>query len=125
MKIKFNIISEIRHGSPYNLAELIIEGNEQLKINKTDNWQDVIAWSKDRKNFALVQWNTDQGEPSFNIFLFDSINGLTKVFNDIIGCCHELTFDKNKNLLCEIFTQTNVKGKHSFGVVTKKLTTNL
>lgn len=116
-KIKYEIISEIRHGSPYNLAELKIIGNSDFKINSNNDWQNIQAWSKDNRHFALVKWETKNSEPGFRVILFNSKQGKLIETERIAGCCNKLKLDNELNFEIEIFTLTSKSNeKKQYGI---------
>lgn len=102
--IEINIISEIRHGSPYNVAELKIIGKPGFKIKRNNDWQNIQAWTDDNKYLALIKWDITLNEPGFRIALFDSMKGLLKKTDRIPGCCNTIKLNAELNIECEIFT---------------------
>lgn len=106
-EIEFDIISEIRHGSPYNLAELNIIGKPNFKIKRNNDWQNIQTWTKDFKHFALIKWDLKNNEPGFRVILFDSKKGQLKKTDRIPGCCNKIKLDAELNIDCEIFTLTS------------------
>ena len=121
-EIEFNIISEIRHGSPYNLAELNVIGKSDFKIKRNNDWQNIQTWTKDYKYFALVQWDLKNNEPGFRVILFDSKKGQLKKTDRISGCCNKIKLDSELNVDCEIFTLTSQPTeKKEFGIITEKI----
>ena len=120
-EIKFDIIGEIRNGSPYNLAELNIIGKPDFIIKKNNDWQNIQSWTKDYKYFILVKWDLKNNEPSFRVILFDSKKGQLKKTDRISGCCNTIKLNNDLNIDCEIFTIiSKPTEKNEFGIVTKK-----
>ena len=123
-EIEFDIISEIRHGSPYNLAELNIIGKADFKIKRNNDWQNIQAWTEDYKYFALIKWDLRNNEPGFNVILFDSKKGQLKKTDRISGCCNKLKLDTELNIICEIFKLiSKPTDKKEYGIVTEKIKT--
>ena len=121
-EIKFNIISEIRHGSPYSLAELNVSGKFDFTINQSNDWQNIQSWTKDFQYFALVKWDFKNSEPGFRIVLFDSNKGELKKTDRISGCCNKIKLDKDLNIDCEIFTLiSKPTEKKEYGILTQKI----
>lgn len=125
-KIEFDIISEIRHGSPYSLAELNVVGKPDFKIKRKNDWQNIQYWTKDYKYFALVKWDLKKNEPGFRVILFDSKNGQIKQSDRISGCCNKIKLDSELNIDCEIFTLISKPTEQKeYGIVTEKIKTVL
>ena len=123
-KIEFHIISEIRHGSPYNLAELNVIGKSDFKIKQNNDWQNIQTWTKDYKYFALIKWDLINNEPGFRVILFDSKKGQLKKTDRISGCCNKLKLDNELNIDCEIFTLTSQPTeKKEYRIISKKIKT--
>lgn len=102
-EIKFDTISEIRHGSPYNVARVSIIGDANFKIIPNNHWQDIQAWSDNSQYLALVNWDFIESNPGFRVHLFDTQSGELIKTDRIKGCCHSLKIDNELNLDMEIF----------------------
>jgi len=123
-EIKFDIIGEIRHGSPYNLAELNIIGKSDFIIKRNNDWQNIQSWTKDYKYLALVKWDLKNSDPGFKVILFDSKKGQLKKTDRISGCCNKIKLEKELNIACEIFTLTSQPNeKKEYGIVNEKIKT--
>lgn len=123
-EIEFDIISEIRHGSLYNVASVSIIGNSNFRINPNNSWQDIQAWSDNSQYFALVNWDFKDSDPGFRVHIFDTRSGELIETDRISGCCHSLEIDNELNLDVEIFTLISKPNeKKQYGVTTKRIKT--
>lgn len=67
--VSFSNKQEIRHGSPYMMAELHITG---IELNLPNNeWQDKFAISNDEKWLVLVNFDLSDNTPGFVFYIID------------------------------------------------------
>ncbi|MES2765875.1 MAG: hypothetical protein V4642_08410 [Bacteroidota bacterium] len=115
--IKYEVISEIRHGSPYNLAKLYVADNS-FYIQPDAHWQDKHAWSQDNRYLAQIQWAINNDEPGFFIMMFDRATGEVVRSKRIIGCCNELFLGNDLIIHYETYTLVSFKNeKQKYGLV--------
>ena len=112
--IRFKVISEIRHGSPYNITHLIIDGDFPFNINKEEAWQDKFSWSTNKNSLALIKWELLENEPGFKILTYDFDKNKLYQSNRIIGCCNKIRLKNNLNSKYEVYKLINGK---EFGLV--------
>jgi len=74
-EIKYKHISEIRHGSPYNLVELTHTASTNINLKTHSDWQDQQSWSPNSDYVALVKWNFVNSAPGFIVVLLDTNTG--------------------------------------------------
>jgi len=112
-QIKYKHISEIRHGSPYNLAELEIVGENRIKIEPNNSWQDKHSWSKNGKYVAQIKWDFENNAPGFRVIIIDTATGGKLQSDWIQGCCHKLRLRNDLSIYYETFTliSENMKKK--------------
>ena len=115
-QIKYKVISEIRHGSPYNIAELEIIGNSNFTIERNNNWQDKHSWSNSGDYFAQVKWELGNNEPGFKIILFHSEKGKIMETKRILGCCNKVKLTEDLDIVYETFTLISMKNKKVYGI---------
>ena len=123
-QIKYNVIGEIRHGSPYNLAELETTEECKFSIEKNDNWQDKHSWTTNGKYFAQVKWDLENNEPGFRIIIFDSEKGEVMKTDRISGCCAKLKLNNELDINYETFTLISKPAeKKQYGIFKGKIKT--
>lgn len=123
-QIKYKIISEIRHGSPYKVAEIETIGRCNFELKRFNDWQDIHSWSTDDKYLAQVKWDIEHNEPGFRIVLFDSELGQVMQTDRVVGCCHKIRLDNNVDIQYETFTLTSkADEKKQFGIIKGKIIT--
>ncbi len=110
-EIKFKHISEIRHGSPYNLVELSHNANIKIKLKANDDWQDKQSWTRGGDFVALVKWNFINGEPGFIIILLDANTGEITKSSSILGCCHKIILSNDLCLKYQTYTLISEKNE--------------
>jgi hypothetical protein len=89
MKVTFRNLQEIRMGSPYNVAELVLEGRWTPNLPKED-WQDTTSQSEDGRYVGLVAWDTLDNNPGFRVYTIDTVERTFACTKRILGCCQEL-----------------------------------
>jgi hypothetical protein len=95
INVTFSNPSEIRMGSPFNIATLQLDGKWTPQLPE-EAWQDITAQSPDGHYVGLVAWRINfLNNPGFRIY---SINTQTKSFSKtrrIRGCCQSIEWDDN------------------------------
>ena len=84
--------SEIRMGSPFNVADLELlqlAGNWMPDLPPYD-WQDICAHSKDGNILGLIRWDTEDNEPGFHLVMIDAKRKTVEETERIMGCCESL-----------------------------------
>ena len=117
-QIKYKNKQEIRHGSPYNIAEIEIDENLNFQIDFNDGWQDKHAWSKDSKYLALVKWEIIDSEPGFVIVLIDIVNGEQIISKRIDGCCNKIRLRNDLSIYYESYTTIS---NEKFGLINNEI----
>ncbi|SDR71303.1 hypothetical protein [Christiangramia echinicola] len=107
--INFKIISEIRHGSAYNIANLIIEEDFPFQIKSNDSWQDKYSWSPNKDGLVLIKWDIKEAQPRFKIYTFDLKNEKLDISDQINGCCHKIKIRNDLTSNYEVYTLINEK----------------
>ncbi|MCB0381539.1 MAG: hypothetical protein KDD24_09800 [Flavobacteriales bacterium] len=121
-QIKYKNIGEIRHGSPYNLADIVIIGTIKFSIEKNNSWQDKCSWSRDGNNVALVKWKHIKSEPGFIIIVINSHTGKQLHSNWIQGCCHKVRLRNDLTIYYETFTLISEQnGKKVYGLKSNEI----
>ncbi len=106
----FSNLREVGMGSPYNSADLTLEGNWVPDLPRFD-WQDISAQSENGRYLAVVAWATnDQGEPGFRIVVIDKKEKNVRVSRRQRGCCRSLSWHGSHGLSWEAYCYTPVKG---------------
>src|SRR5690606_19850820 len=99
-------------------------GKSDFTMKRNNDWQNIQAWTKDFKHFALVKWDLKNSDPGFKVILFDSKKGQLKKTDRISGCCNKIKLDTELNINCEIFTLiSKPTEKKEYGIITKKIKT--
>lgn len=94
LKIEFKNPQEIRMGSPYMIAELVIHGLN-IDLPKND-WQNKYSISSSNKWLALVQFDLTDNEPGFIFYIVDLENEIVTMSKRIEGLLNDLKIDDDK-----------------------------
>jgi hypothetical protein len=103
-EIKFKHISEIRHGSPYNLVELTHTACRNINIKAHNDWQDKQSWSSNGNYVALVKWDFVNEDPGFIVILLETNSGKMTQSSRIKGCCEKITISNDLFINYQTFT---------------------
>lgn len=103
-EITFKHISEIRHGSPYNLVELTHTAHRNISLKTNNDWQDKLSWSPNAEYLALVKWDFVKEEPGFIIILLDTNSGEITESARIQGCCEKIILGNDLSVNYKTFT---------------------
>lgn len=108
-QVSFTHIGDVRMGSPFNTARLILEGGYVPKFDKDFTFQDKFLLSDGGKSVYLVRWEfTKSNEPGFIVIYVD---GQEKSFREsqwVSGCCEQLFF-QGERLLAFVFENQEKK----------------
>ena len=110
-EIKFKHISEIRHGSPYNLVELKHTAHSNINIKAHNDWQDKQSWTSNGDYVALVKWDFVDEDPGFIIILLDTNSGKMTESSRIEGCCEKIILANDLHINYQTFTLISEKNK--------------
>jgi hypothetical protein len=86
-------------GSPYNICSIVFHGIWKPNLPATD-WQNIKAYSPDRKHLALIRWNAAGNYPGFHIFRIDIENRTYHKTKRMFGLCKKIYWNKGK-FVCE------------------------
>ncbi len=103
-EIIFKNVGEIRHGSPYNIAELVHTGPKYIKLKAHNSWQDKLSWSPNGNFVALVKWEHNNSDPCFLLILVDSKTGVEINSTRIEGCCEKIRLSNDLVVKYKSFT---------------------
>lgn len=103
-ELKFNHISEIRHGSPYNLVELTHSPYRNIDLKNHNDWQDRQSWTTKGDYLALVKWEFINSDPGFVVILLDTDSGDMSESNRVQGCCHKIILNNDLCVKYQTFT---------------------
>lgn len=102
-ELEFRNISEVRMGSPYNVADVCLKG--PFVPDLTDfSFQDIGVISSDGHTACLVQWETSNNEPGFRIWKIDSNSEIISRSNMIKGCCTSLLLLNDNKIKTSFYT---------------------
>lgn len=96
------VISEIRMGSPFNLAKIYLGGNYNPDLSGFD-FQDIHCLNPSGTVAYLVQWEIKANEPGFRIIRICEIERSVQRSDRYIGCCESLRFVDEARLVVKIF----------------------
>ena len=103
-EIKFKHISEIRHGSPYNLVELTHTAYKNLNLKSHNDWQDKQSWTSKGDYVALVKWDFVNSDPGFIVILLDTNSGEMTESRRVQGCCDKIILGDDLCVNYQTFT---------------------
>lgn len=89
--IEFDVLGEIRMGSPYNGANVKLTG-DYIPALGDFTFQDISLVSENGRTCYLVQWAIDK-DPGYIVWKVDADNKTLTKSNRIEGCCDSLYFD--------------------------------
>ena len=90
-ELKFRTLAEIRMGSPYNFAEIELEGSSFIPPLPKKGFQDKGIVSDDKSRCYLVHWETAaDGGPAFSIWKLDEKEKTLMKSVIIDGCCEAI-----------------------------------
>jgi hypothetical protein len=89
MKVRFTNPQEIRMGSPYHVADLILDGPWKPDL-PDEEWQDLTAQSADGRYVGLVAWDIRNNTPGFKVYTIDTLSKTVAQTDRIAGCCQQL-----------------------------------
>lgn len=87
--VDFEVIGEIRMGSPFNGARVLLSGPFVPDLSG-HTFQDKAAVSEDGLECLLVQWEMKDGEPGFRVWKIDGTNQKVVKSKRFEGCCEDI-----------------------------------
>lgn len=111
-KIEFINLVEVRMGSPFNVAEVVLSGKFIPDLSAS-SFQDVSVVSSDGEKCFLVEWLFERGDPGFCIWMLDENKKSVQKSKRFFGCCEGLDL-KNSKLVIKFwrFNPETKKGLH-------------
>lgn len=94
-KLTFKNIVEIRMGSPFNIAEVVLFGGFVPDLSGY-TFQDIGLVDQADSVVYLVQWEIENNEPGFKIWQISSNEKSICKTNRFEGCCKEMGLVDNK-----------------------------
>jgi hypothetical protein len=76
-------------GSPYMLCDVFFRG-EWIPPLPREDWQNLKAYSPDKRYLALVKWNTLGNVPGFHVVRIDTHKRKYHKTRRIFGLCKKL-----------------------------------
>jgi hypothetical protein len=93
LTVTFRNRTEIRMGSPFNIANLYLKG-DWIPDLPNEDWQDQKAWSPDGRFVALIAWAVSKSNnPGFRIYTINLEERSFAVSKRIRGCCQKLKWN--------------------------------
>jgi hypothetical protein len=89
--IEFEVLGEIRMGSPYNGANVKLSGDFVPELGDF-TFQDIYLVSENGRTCYLVQLAIDK-DPGFIVWKIDADNNKVTKSSRIEGCCDSLFYD--------------------------------
>ncbi len=108
-EFRFYDATEIRMGSPYNLAKIEIKGNF-LPDTEGFDFQDKATISEDGHRLVLIEWTVSKNNPGFRVWDVDGRTRSVKKSEVLEGCCEKLYPLEGKEIYVDIDLGTH---KHS------------
>lgn len=119
-KVDFSNISEVRMGSTYNVANVILYGSFTPELPEA-SFQDISIVSNDGTRCCLVEWMFENGDPGFCLWILDENTKKIEKSKRFSGCCEGLELTDSK-LIINIW-QYNEKTKLGERIVDELLFT--
>ena len=98
--IKFDLLGEVRMGSPYNAVKVVLDG-EYVPDTSGFTFQDKALVS-DGLTCYLVQWDLVENIPGFIVWKIDSQKNQLSKSNRVNGCCDGILIKENQ-LICKVW----------------------
>jgi hypothetical protein len=92
-KLKFIEVSEIRMGSPLNVATPVLTGAFVPKLDLDRGFQDIGIVSPDGNVCYLIQWDLVKNEPAFRVVKIEERERRLLVSDRFSGACHGMTLE--------------------------------
>lgn len=90
--IKYEALGEIRMGSPYNGANVILDG-EFIPDMSELTFQDKGIVSNDGFTCYLIQWDMIDNNPGYKIWKIDAKDRKISKSKHIDGCCDDINLN--------------------------------
>jgi hypothetical protein len=94
-RITYDVLGEIRMGSPYNGANVILSG-EFIPDMSEYTFQDRGIVSSDGFTCFLVQWDMIGNNPGHKVWKIEAKSKEISVSSHIEGCCDDIWFNDSK-----------------------------
>jgi len=107
-EIKFENICEIRMGSPFNGADVILSGDYIPDLSE-HTFQDIGLINEAGDICYLVQWDQESGGPGFIVWKIDASKKCVTKSQKQTGCCKLLTLNDSL-LVATIWNYEDVTG---------------
>jgi hypothetical protein len=88
-QVRFVNRREIRMGSPYNLADAVVEGDYVPDLSRYE-FQDVAATSPEGNDLYLVFWDLHGNAPAFRVLWLSEDKRSARVSERVPAACNEL-----------------------------------
>ncbi len=106
-KVSFKNTSEIRMGSAYNGAEIVLSGGFIPELGEV-TFQDKFLLAEDGQVVFLVHWDSDKGNPGFIVTKVNNRNKTATSSIRITGCCDKIFLDGGQ-VMVNSFIYPNMK----------------
>lgn len=93
--LKFKNITEVRMGSPFNIAEVELTGNYIPDFSQF-TFQDIGLIDPSEDLAYLVQWDIQNNQPGFRVWRISSTKRNIYKTDRFDGCCKKLTLNDKK-----------------------------
>lgn len=93
---------EIRMGSPFNLATVVIKGSFLPDLSNA-SFQDKGIVSKDKLSCYLIEWVTSSNEPAFRVWKLDESSRTVSKSQIIPGCCESISIENSGKISVLVF----------------------
>lgn len=109
-KLSFDKISEVRMGSPFNKANVVLVGS-YIPSMLGYEFQDVGLVCKNGTTCALVQWDIQANEPRFRVWILNQKKERTVISQPLDGACISLE-ELNEDIVVKVwsFNSSSKKG---------------
>jgi hypothetical protein len=94
-KVSFKNCFEIRMGSPYQLCELVLEGDWLPELGDRA-WQNKYLLSTDGQILVLSAWDVVLNRPGFKLIILNGHEHTVQETARIAGCCTSLHWSENR-----------------------------
>lgn len=120
-QFSFTVWGEIRMGSPYNSADVDLQGGFAPAWVPRRSVQDLAALSADGNTCLLVEWQIDEkGDPGFRLWKLEDRERRVSVSARIVGCCQSLSLTADGSVELECFHYPNYVKHHVTAFEEKK-----
>ncbi len=94
IRVRFLGCGEIRMGSPYSTCRVRLTGEWVPELpGQGDDFQNLKAWSPDRRFLALVRWATGSNLPGFKVVIISLESRSVTQSRRRKGCCQSIRWE--------------------------------